>query len=85
MMGRAEGLAGPLRALGAHLARPDLRAAFGLGFCILFAFIGVFTYVNFVLTQPPLGLPMMTLGLVYLVFAPALLTTPLAGPAARAP
>jgi predicted MFS family arabinose efflux permease len=82
MMGRAAGVAGPLRALGGHLARPDLRAAFGLGFCILFAFIGVFTYVNFALTAPPLGLPMMALGLVYLVFAPALLTTPLAGPAA---
>ncbi len=33
----------------------DLRAAFGIGFSILFVFIGVFTYVNFVLTRPPLS------------------------------
>src|SRR5215813_1678214 len=31
-----------------HLRNPRLRAAFGIGFCILFAFIGTFTYVNFV-------------------------------------
>ena len=34
--------------LGAALRNPRLRAAFGIGFCILFAFIGTFTYVNFV-------------------------------------
>ena len=32
-----------------HLRNAPLRAAFGIGFCILFAFIGTFTYVNFVL------------------------------------
>jgi predicted MFS family arabinose efflux permease len=63
----------------AHLAVPQLRAAFGIGFAILFAFIGTFTYVNFVLIEPPLGLAPMQLGLVYFVFAPALLTTAQAG------
>ncbi len=66
----------------AHLARPELRAAFAIGFCILFAFIGTFTYVNFVLRQPPLSVGPMQLGLVYLVFLPSVLTTPLAGAAA---
>ena len=33
----------------------ELRAAFAIGFCILFAFIGTFTYVNFILVAPPLG------------------------------
>src|SRR5262249_29825848 len=33
----------PLCAMLAHLRDPRLRAAFGLGFCILFAFIGTFT------------------------------------------
>ena len=37
----------------AHLANPPLRAAFGIGFCILFAFIGTFTFVNFVLVRAP--------------------------------
>src|SRR5437868_783827 len=62
-----------------HLRNARLRAAFAIGFLILFAFIGTFTYVNFVLVRPPLGLGMMALGLVYLVFAPSIVTTPLAG------
>ena len=62
-----------------HLRSPPLLAAFGVGFCILFAFVGTFTYVNFVLARPPLGLGMMQIGVVYLVFAPSIVTTPLAG------
>jgi predicted MFS family arabinose efflux permease len=62
-----------------HLADPALRASFGIGFCILFAFIGTFTYVNFVLVRAPLALSPMQLGFVYLVFLPSILTTPLAG------
>ena len=69
----------PLAALREHLARPALRASFAIGFLILFAFIGTFTYVNFVLARAPIALAPMALGLVYFVFAPALLTTPLAG------
>ena len=69
----------PLAAWAMHLASPALRAAFGIGFLILFVFIGVFTYVNFELSRPPLALSPMHLGLVYLVFLPAMLTTPFAG------
>jgi MFS transporter, YNFM family, putative membrane transport protein len=66
-----------------HLKNPALRASFAIGFCILFAFIGTFTFVNFVLVQPPLGIGAMTLGFVYFVFVPAMATTPLAGRAVR--
>lgn len=62
-----------------HLADRKLRATFIIGFCILFAFIGTFTYVNFVLTAAPFAIHPMQLGLVYFVFLPALVTTPLAG------
>ncbi|MDP1908102.1 MAG: MFS transporter, partial [Hyphomicrobium sp.] len=62
-----------------HLANPALRAAFAIGFLILFAFIGTFTYVNFVLVRPPFSVGMMMLGVVYFVFLPSILTTPLAG------
>jgi MFS transporter, YNFM family, putative membrane transport protein len=62
-----------------HLKNPSLRASFAIGFCILFAFIGTFTYVNFVLVQPPIGVGAMTLGFVYFVFLPAMAITPLAG------
>ncbi|MFO1058225.1 MAG: MFS transporter [Dongiaceae bacterium] len=70
---------GALAAWGRHLGDPALRAAFALGFCILFAFIGVFTYVNFVLVRPPFSVGMMELGAIYLVFLPSIVTTPLAG------
>lgn len=59
--------------------RQDLLSAFGLGFIILFAFIGTFTYVNFELVAPPLSVGMMQLGLIYFVFLPSIFTTPLAG------
>ena len=66
-----------------HLKNPSLRASFAIGFCILFAFIGTFTFVNFVLVQPPLGVGAMTLGFVYFVFLPAMAITPLAGRAVK--
>jgi predicted MFS family arabinose efflux permease len=73
----------PLAAWREHLRNPPLRAAFGIGFCILFAFIGTFTYVNFVLVRAPLSLGPMQLGFVYFVFLPSVVTTLLAGVVAR--
>ncbi len=69
----------PLAALKTHLANPALRAGFVFGFCILFVFIGVFTYVNFELGAGGFGLSMTHLGVVYIVFLPSILTTPQAG------
>jgi predicted MFS family arabinose efflux permease len=69
----------PLAAWAEHFRNSSLRAAFAIGFCILFAFIGTFTYVNFVLVRPPLSLTRMDLGFVYFVFLPAIVTTLLAG------
>jgi MFS transporter, YNFM family, putative membrane transport protein len=60
-----------------HFADGELRRAFAIGFLILFVFIGTFTYVNFRLVV--LGVTPMMLGLVYLVFLPSMITTPLAG------
>ena len=73
----------PFAAWSAHLRNPALRASFGIGFCILFAFIGTFTYVNFVLVRAPLSLGMMALGFVYFVFLPSIVTTPFAGAAVQ--
>jgi predicted MFS family arabinose efflux permease len=70
------------RVLFEPLRVPELRSAFAIGFCILFAFVGVFTYVNFALMRAPIGLGMTELGFVCLVFLPSLVTTPLAGRAA---
>ncbi len=72
----------PFAAWSEHLRSGPLRATFVIGFFILFAFIGTFTYVNFVLVRDPLLLSPMALGAVYFVFLPSILTTPLAGRAA---
>jgi predicted MFS family arabinose efflux permease len=61
------------------LANTVLRRTFAIGFLILFGFIGVFTYVGFVLMRSPHMLSMGALGLVFLVFLPSMVTTPLAG------
>src|SRR5262249_19886549 len=66
-----------------HLADPALRRTFAIGFLILFGFIGVFTYVGFVLMRPPHALSMTALGLVFLVFLPSMVTTPTAGAVTR--
>jgi len=73
-----DGATGP-SGLCQHFRNSALRTAFAIGFLILFAFIGTFTYVNFVLIRAPLAISPMQIGLVYFVFLPAILTTPLAG------
>lgn len=73
----------PLAVWAEHLRNANLRASFGIGFFILFVFIGTFTYVNFVLVKEPIGLSPMALGFVYFVFLPAIFTTPVAGRVAQ--
>jgi predicted MFS family arabinose efflux permease len=79
MTGGESAKVSPFAALKAHLSNGPVVAAFAIGFFILFAFIGTFTYVNFVLVRPPFSIAMMTLGVVYFVFLPSIITTPLAG------
>lgn len=67
-----------MRSWFAHLRNRELRYVFVIGFLILFVFIGTYTYVNFQLVASPLNLSPMALGLVYFVFLPSMLTTPLA-------
>ena len=79
-MMRADARSEPARAAWrGPLMNVELRACFTIGFLILFVFIGTFTYVNFQLVAAPLSLSPMALGLVYFVFLPSMLTTPLAG------
>jgi len=71
--------ASPFAAWRAHFRNGPLRVCFAIGFCILFAFIGTFTYVNFVLVRDPFAVGAMALGFVYFVFLPSIVTTPAAG------
>ena len=70
----------PLEAWRRHLSHQALCVSFFLGFAILFVFVGVFTYVNLYLTAD-IGISPSLLGVVYVVFLPALVTTPYAAQA----
>jgi predicted MFS family arabinose efflux permease len=71
-----------LAAWALHLRNPALSAIFAIGFIILFVFIGTFTFAGFVLRAEPYALNTMQAGYAYLVFLPAIVTTPFAGSAA---
>lgn len=79
MMGALDAAHSPIVIIAGHLKNACLRTSFAVGFLILFAFIGTFTYVNFVLAREPIALSPMTLGLVYFAFLPSMITTPVAG------
>jgi MFS family permease len=62
-----------------HLRNPRLLAICGLGFTVLFSLVGVFTYVNFYLAQPPFNLTPAELGSIFFVYLLGCVVTPLAG------
>lgn len=66
-----------------HLSNARLLAMIGVGFILLFVFVATFTYANFILSEAPFALPQGYIGLVYFVFVPAILTTPLAAASVR--
>ena len=78
MRDRVPGEGSVLEAWRDHLTNARLVAMVGIGFILLFVFVATFTYANFILAQAPFDLPQTMIGLVYFVFAPAILTTPLA-------
>lgn len=70
---------GALQTLGRHLANRRFVAICGLGFCVLFALVGCFTYVNLYLAEPPFGLSAAGLANVFGVYLLGVVATPLAG------
>ena len=83
MMATPSAAESPLAAWREHFRNGPLRVSFAIGFCILFAFIGTFTYVNFVLVRDPFAIGAMALGFVYFAFLPSIVTTPAAGLSVR--
>ena len=68
-----------LREAGAHLANLRLLANFAMGFSLLFALVGCFTYVNFHLAAPPYRLNTAQLGSVFFVYLFGVVVTPMGG------
>ncbi|WP_201210513.1 MFS transporter [Rhodocyclus purpureus] len=68
-----------LRTLGGHLSNRRLLAACAVGFCVLFALVGSFTYVNLHLAGEPFNLSSSGLANVFCVYLVGVLVTPMAG------
>jgi len=62
-----------------HLRNLRLLAICGMGFTVLFALVGVFTYANFYLALPPFNLTSAELGSIFFVYLLGCVVTPLAG------
>jgi MFS transporter, YNFM family, putative membrane transport protein len=64
----------------AHLlANRRLVAAFGVGFCVLFTQVAIFTYVTFYLAAPPFRLGTVALSWLFVVYLVGAVVTPFAG------
>lgn len=68
-----------LAALRQHLRNHALLAACGVGFCVLFAMVASFTYINVLLGHAPYSLSPGALANVFAVYLIGVVITPLAG------
>jgi MFS transporter, YNFM family, putative membrane transport protein len=62
-----------------HLRNSRLLGAYGVGFCVLFSQVAMFTYVTFHLAAPPFSLGPGPLGFIFVVYLAGVIMTPLAG------
>ena len=68
-----------LSGVGAHLRNASLLATYAIGFTLLFAQVGTFTYVNFYLSEAPFGLSTHALSFIFFVFLIGMAVTPFSG------
>jgi predicted MFS family arabinose efflux permease len=80
---RASNLAAAIAQMLRHLRNRQLLATYLVGFGVLFNFIAVFTYVNFLLAAPPFNLSAALLGSIFVVYLAASFVTPLTGRAVQ--
>jgi YNFM family putative membrane transporter len=59
----------------ANLRNRRLLATFGIGFCMLFTLVSIFSYITFYLAAPPFGLSPTDLSWLFAVYLLGLLTT----------
>lgn len=67
------------KGLLSHLSNRRIVGGLGVGFCLFFAFIAIFTYLPFYVEAPPFNFSPSATGLIYLVYAAGLLSSPLSG------
>lgn len=62
-----------------HFRDKRLVATYSVGFCVLFTFITIFTFVAFRLAAPPFALSTAALGSLFVTYLAGVVTTPLVG------
>ncbi len=62
-----------------HFRDKRLVATYSVGFCVLFTFITIFTFIAFRLAAPPFGLSTAVLGSLFVTYLAGVITTPLVG------
>jgi YNFM family putative membrane transporter len=77
--GRGLGLLTATRGLASHLREPALLGAYLVGFSLFFGWIGVFTYLPYLLSGPPHRLSTGLVSSTYLVYAAGVIASPVAG------
>ena len=65
--------------IGAPVRNRRLVATCGVGFCVLFTQVAMFTYVTFHLAAPPYSLSTVALGWLFVVYLVGAVVTPFAG------
>jgi YNFM family putative membrane transporter len=70
---------GDLASVGHLFTNRRLIATFGVGFCVLFTQVAMFTYVTFHLARPPFSLSTVALGWLFVVYLVGAAVTPLSG------
>jgi MFS transporter, YNFM family, putative membrane transport protein len=78
-LSRVSGAGRPAASLARLLKNRQLLATNGVGFCVLFTLVAMFTYVTFYLSDPPFALNPLALGWLFVVYLFGAAVTPLAG------
>jgi len=68
-----------IRAMLAHFRNPRLVATFAVGFGMLFALVGTFTYITFYLADAPFHLSTEALSYLFAIYLIGLIVTPAGG------
>lgn len=80
LRGRQAGAEAPAYAVARQLFRNrQLVATYGIGFCVLFTNVAMFTYITFYLAAPPYGLSTAALGWLFVVYLVGAVATPFGG------
>lgn len=66
-----------------HVRHPRLLAAFCIGFLVFFAFIGVFTYLPYLLSGPPYHLGTDVISFFYFSYVAGVIVSPISGRLSR--